>query len=120
VGDSGADVSFTGPSTITIEAGANASAHIVAETVGFVNHSPLAANFPSLVILGPVTFSQAFITASTLGVAQMAYASITGAANVTGPRYLSALNGVVDSNGGGPNYFPGSVAGTTVTGGQYN
>jgi hypothetical protein len=37
----------------------------------------------------------------------------------TGPRYEVDFNGIVATNGGGANYFPGSAAGTSATGGQY-
>jgi len=43
--------------------------------------------------------------------------SVTGAA--TGMRYRAELNGTINTNGLGPNFFPGDVAGTTATGGQY-
>ena len=36
---------------------------------------------------------------------------------VTGAKFSATLNGVIN-NGGGINYFPGSVAGTVATGGQ--
>jgi hypothetical protein len=39
--------------------------------------------------------------------------------NVTGPRFLASLNGVINTHGQGANYFPGSTAGSTTTGGQY-
>jgi hypothetical protein len=42
-----------------------------------------------------------------------------GAFTVTGTRYNAVLNGVIDTNGGGANFFPGTIAGTTATGGQY-
>lgn len=45
-------------------------------------------------------------------------ATFSGAA-VTGVRYTAGLNGVISTNGGGANFFPGSVAGSTSTGGQY-
>jgi len=45
------------------------------------------------------------------------FSTMTGAA--TGKRYLAELNGVIQTFGGGANYFPGDVAGTTATGGQY-
>jgi hypothetical protein len=38
---------------------------------------------------------------------------------VTGKKYDASLNGVVNSIGSGANYFPGSIAGTLSTGGQY-
>jgi hypothetical protein len=47
------------------------------------------------------------------------YATNTFVGSATGPRYNSSLNGVIAVNSGGINYFPGSVAGTTATGGQY-
>lgn len=37
----------------------------------------------------------------------------------TGPRYSASANGVIFTNGGGANYFPGNSAGSTATGGQY-
>jgi hypothetical protein len=111
-----------GPGTIIIEAGANAQAHVNAETVGYLTYpAPLPASWPVLNILGAVSFSAGFCVAFSLGVLQMHYTSITGAASVTGPRYSSYMNGLVDSQtNGNVNYFPGSTAGTTATGGQYN
>ncbi len=38
---------------------------------------------------------------------------------ITGSRYTAASNSVINTNGGGANYFPGDAAGTSVTGGQY-
>jgi hypothetical protein len=100
--------------TIFIEPGANAVAHLSAEQLGFITHSP---NLPTLNILGSVTFTNGFIQADHLGYAQMQYTSITGAANVTGPKFSVRMNGVVSSLQG-VNYYPGSVAGTQNTGGQ--
>ena len=44
-------------------------------------------------------------------------AAFAGAA--TGKRYLIQANGVSNGSGGNVNFFPGDVAGTTDTGGQY-
>jgi hypothetical protein len=41
------------------------------------------------------------------------------AGTATGTRYLSGSNSVINTNGGGANFFPGSGAGSTATGGQY-
>lgn len=38
---------------------------------------------------------------------------------VTGSRYLAVLNGTINTQGAGANYFPGSTAGSTSSGGQY-
>lgn len=40
--------------------------------------------------------------------------------NVTGSKYKAQLNGVIDTQGAGVNYFPGNTAGSTSSGGQYN
>ncbi len=44
-------------------------------------------------------------------------ASYSGSA--TGTRYSATLNAVINTAGGGASFFPGDVAGTTATGGQY-
>lgn len=44
---------------------------------------------------------------------------ITVNGNVIGLRYRSTLNGIISVGGGGPDFWPGSLAGTTATGGQY-
>jgi hypothetical protein len=41
------------------------------------------------------------------------------AGTATGQRYGVWYNGVINTNGGGPNFFPGTVAGTVTSGGQY-
>jgi len=46
-------------------------------------------------------------------------ASGTYSGTFTGTRYSATLNSVINTFGGGANYFPGNVAGSTATGGQY-
>lgn len=46
-------------------------------------------------------------------------AVVTTSGTLTGRRYIASLNGIVDSIGGGADFFPGSIAGATETGGQY-
>ena len=50
------------------------------------------------------------------GIMQLASNTYSGSA--TGTRYNASLNGVIYT-AGGASYFPGSIAGTTATGGQY-
>jgi hypothetical protein len=45
--------------------------------------------------------------------------NVTFSGSATGQRYQVELNAVVNTLGGGANYFPGDVAGATATGGQY-
>ncbi|UEM11978.1 hypothetical protein J4G43_047315 [Bradyrhizobium barranii subsp. barranii] len=45
--------------------------------------------------------------------------TINNPGNVTGAKYYAGMNGTIGTSGGGVNFFPGTVAGTTQTGGQY-
>jgi hypothetical protein len=58
-----------------------------------------------------------FANAGSLGTIQQTYNTITGSS--TGSKYSASLNGIVNSNGAGVNYFPGTTAGSVNTGGQY-
>lgn len=49
-----------------------------------------------------------------------AHGSTFTGGTITGNRYFSDNCAVVFTNGGGANFFPGSVAGSTSNGGQYN
>jgi hypothetical protein len=40
--------------------------------------------------------------------------------NVTGNKFIAMLNGVINVQGAGANYFPGTIAGSTPSGGQYS
>jgi hypothetical protein len=69
-------------------------------------------------LTGTPNWSGNFVQMTNLGGAFWGQATFSGAC--TGKRYLMELNAVMNTNGGGANYFPGDVAGTTATGGQYN
>lgn len=63
-----------------------------------------------------------FISVSGLGACSMLNMTFTpsgGAGSPAGTRYSVSQNAVVVTGGGGASYFPGNVAGTTATGGQY-
>ncbi len=45
--------------------------------------------------------------------------TFSGAGNVSGPKYNAYLNGVINTQAAGGNYFPGSSAGSLASGGQY-
>ena len=96
----------------------NALAHIVVGRQGLLQTGTYAPNLPSLVVNNPVAFSS-FVSASELGVCQLIYASITNPGYVSGAKFSAALNGVLNSNGAGVNYYPGSIAGSATSGGQY-
>jgi hypothetical protein len=52
---------------------------------------------------------------------QMFFGAVTfvNPEQATGKRFLAQNGGIIDTNGGGANYFPGTVAGTVLNGGIY-
>lgn len=73
-------------------------------------------------IIGTLNFSGAFVLAS-IGAnleyqSSLATIDISGA-TVTGTRYAVNTNGLIVTSGAGASFFPGSVGGSTATGGQY-
>ena len=77
-----------------------------------------------IVINNPLTITATMLAqcafAINLGVIfrnQTTMPAISGA--VTGGRYQSSVNGVINTYGGGASYFPGTVAGNVSMGGQY-
>lgn len=64
-----------------------------------------------------VNFSTGFATAEAAG--SIVSNGNTFSGTYTGPRYRGTTNGVIITNGGGANYFPGSSAGSLLTGAQY-
>ncbi|MFA6266584.1 MAG: hypothetical protein WC670_12855 [Pseudolabrys sp.] len=90
----------------TISGGA--SAHLLANAGGYLSFNA------AVTVIGTPAFSSAFAYATRLALIEVAGGSFTGSA--TGKRYAADLNGVVLSSG---RTFPGDVAGTTATGGQW-
>lgn len=121
--------------------GFSAGSHFLANSLGVVNVNASysiannggagshynVANGGSLNVSGGITvtigtsvgITAAFALANGLSQINAAGITFSGAANVTGTRYTSQTNSVINSNSGGANYFPGSSAGTTSNGGIY-
>ena len=59
------------------------------------------------------------VEASLGGTIQVASGYCTFSGTWSGTRYVAVLNGTINVNGAGVNFFPGTVAGSTTTGGQY-
>ena len=97
----------SGPNTIN----GNCSTHLFAKDSGTI-----AVAGRSTTLSGGPTFNGAFASAES-GVIEAADATFTGGAS--GPRYYANANGVIKTNGGGGNFFPGSLAGSVNAGGQY-
>ncbi len=70
-----------------------------------------------------VTFTGTIPFTTVANAAQGGQISVPGitysGSSVSGQKYTATLNGVIWTNGGGASYFPGTVAGSTSTGGQY-
>ncbi|MCA1452120.1 hypothetical protein I6F35_02685 [Bradyrhizobium sp. BRP22] len=107
----GSYIGVYGPVRIT----GNAAAHMLTDSGGRVLYD--VVNKPMINIVNPITVSQWANVGS--GIIGAAYGTITGFGNVTGKKYDVSRNGILDTLGGGVNYLPGTVAGTTSTGGQY-
>lgn len=71
-----------------------------------------------------VTFNATPTFSSGFAASESGYLWINGTMNFSGTfigtRYIITLNGVVNTGTGNVNFFPGTIAGTTNLGGQYN
>jgi hypothetical protein len=73
-----------------------------------------------MTIAKPITVTNAFAYSAAGGQISISTGpTFVNPSNVTGKKYYATLNGVVNTSGHGVNYFPGTVAGTVDTGGQY-
>jgi hypothetical protein len=78
-------------------------------------------NATSVSFTANATFGTAFAIAQQAGSMTYAATFTLNAHTVTGPRFLVQQNGIiVTGSGGNLNFFPGSTAGSTATGGQYD
>lgn len=89
----------------------SAAAAIYATNTGVIDMSSCP-----VVVRNTPGYSTGFAYAES-GVVAAGGCTFTGSA--TGTRYSAILNGVINTSGGGASYFPGSLAGSTATGGQY-
>jgi len=104
---SGAVAQMVGPCTIS----GGAPTHINVTAGGYLNISSR-----SFTLTGTPAFSSAFALVDSPALLLAAGNTFTGSA--TGKRYDASLGGVINTAGGGANYFPGNSAGTATTG-QY-
>jgi hypothetical protein len=72
-----------------------------------------------LTISPAIAVSGAFANAIDTAIVQMRFASIVGGGLVTGQKFNAFGNAVIDTNGSGINYLPGTVAGVLASGAQY-
>lgn len=62
----------------------------------------------------------AFVTCIDQGNVRISSANVTFSGSATGARYSAAMNSIIQTNGGGANFFPGDSAGSVATGGVYS
>lgn len=87
----------------------NAPSHIITSW-GTVNYN--GGNVTIVVTLnGTPNFTTAFITA--FGSSFSDYTNISFSGSATGQRYIATQGGCIVTNGGGANFFPGSIAGNS-------
>lgn len=93
----------------------NSPAHYYAFNGGNIyTLASLAVTFSS-----PCTFSSAFASCNGSGSGINLPGITFSGSTVSGQRYLGSVNCALQTNGGGANYFPGSIAGSVTFGGQY-
>lgn len=66
---------------------------------------------------GTPAFSVSTVQALEIGMITLGGVTMSGSA--TGARYLATTNSVINTNGGGASFIPGSLSGSVNTGGQY-
>jgi hypothetical protein len=71
------------------------------------------------VTFSSATFTGAVVTIVRSGTGFLIPSQVTWSGTPTGKRFDALSNGTISSNGGGVNFIPGTIAGTTSTGGQY-
>jgi hypothetical protein len=87
-----------------------ASGHFTAQKSGIIDLFGY-----TVTLSGSLNFSTAFAIAQTTGIVSAPSLTFTGG-TITGQRYLASEGGVITTNGGGANYFPGNSAGSATTG----
>jgi hypothetical protein len=103
----GGSILFNNAYTIT----GNASYHLFVSSGGLIEA-------PAGTLALPASFTcTEFVHAELSGILKASAMTFTGTS--TGTRYAVASNGVITGTGANINYFPGTVAGTQASGGQY-
>jgi len=114
----GAHVRTNGPgSTVVFSAAysilSGGARHYWASPGGYINAFGLAVT-----LTGTLAFSITFAQADRGALISTSASTFSGG-TVTGKRYDVATNAVLFTGGGGASHYPGDVAGTAATGGQY-
>ncbi len=115
-GSSGRHIYCVDLGYVTIETGCIISGN--ADSAIYAYNGGKVQGTAALAVSGTPSFATAFARVAILGIINNNGSfSVTGSA--TGVRYSGVLNGVINTGGGGANFFPGNAAGATGTGAQY-
>ena len=126
VGISGLDFGATtdshiavyGQSTLGIEGNYTVSGGAGGAHWGITNGAMITGGGRTVTISAAVTIAT-WAVGSLLGKLDVSGMTFTNKANVIGTRYWLGTNAVCNTGGGGASYLPGTVAGSSATGGQY-
>jgi len=109
----GAQIYVNGTYTILASSGGNGFAHAHAGGTITLNSATCECS-------AGISYNIGFVVSDECGVIEAAYVTFGGSSSsVVGTRYQANINGVINTEGGGANYFPGSVAGESSSGGVY-
>jgi hypothetical protein len=88
--------------------------HLYSAYGGQIEYAAVAAT-----VIGTPTFTWFAYAYATGTIAAASSAGVTFPGNAIGTRYVSSVNAVIDTSGGGANFFPGNAAGSAVSQGLY-
>ncbi len=109
----GAAVTISGKHTIA----GSAIAHIYANNGGSVQSS--SALLPVMEFVASSNFTEGVVLSANGSFVGVTYSSFINPGLAPGKKWTASVNGVINVNGAGINYFPGASAGGEVTGGRY-
>lgn len=121
-------VPLGGWSQLIIASGASVTVKAGAEALSFHQgalaavYAQAAASFhlsggSGIQFVGSPEFTLAVMYAHMVASMSLWGSTLSGAP--IGKRFQASMNSVISTSGGGPNYIPGTIAGTTASGGQY-
>ncbi len=112
----GANLSLRNAYTIS----GSAASHIYCTSLNQIYVDPYtdAGGSYTVTITGTPAFASGFARSDTIATIY-ADTSVTWSGSATGKRYDASLGSIINTAGSGATFFPGDVAGSTATGGQY-
>lgn len=108
--DSGCIISVRGQTQIQ---GSFLCSHFVQVLGGGIFLGGVANSPANINLAAGQTYNNYFCQASLGGVANWAQATFSGSTNPVAIRFLVNLNGIINTNGGGANFLPGTALGVT-------